>query len=66
MVDLPWRQLPGYSDAIPGSNDRILFEASGSVPRGIAPANLPFPLAFANERTAAYTTVDEPPFRYAG
>lgn len=32
-----FRQLTNYQDATPGATDRLLFETSGNLPRGVAP-----------------------------
>jgi hypothetical protein len=32
-----FRQLPNYADGSPGTSDRLLFETSGNLPRGVAP-----------------------------
>jgi hypothetical protein len=40
MANLPFRALATYADSTPGATDRLLFETSGNLPRGVAPATL--------------------------
>lgn len=46
------RNLSSYADGTPGSTDRLMFETSGNLPRGVAPANLPI-------STAVQTALDD-------
>lgn len=48
-----FRQLTNYADATPGATDRLLFETSGNLPRGVAPEDLPFVVSSVHGRTGA-------------
>lgn len=40
-----FRALTDYTDGTPGATDRLLFETSGNLPRGVAPGSLPVAVA---------------------
>lgn len=40
-----FRGFTSFADGVPGATDRLLFETSGNLPRGVAPASLPLAVA---------------------
>lgn len=52
-----FRNLTNYADGTPGATDRLMFETSGNLPRGVAPASLPIPTAVQAALDAKLTNV---------